>query len=492
MYAICILSILGALLRPTMAQQVFDIWETSHDKSRLFVPLNLSQPATFTTMKSSSVPDITLDETTTYQNMKGFGATLTDSSAQSLNQLKSKNPTKYSELLHKLFDPTFDAPSAGITYLRVPLGASDFSNTAYSYDDTPNDTSLSKFNISAAPSYVFDVLKDIQDINNILSVHVVPWSPPGWMKDGQNATTNGGNFKAEPEMYKAHANYLLKALQGFSDKGVHVAAISIQNEVLNSNPTLPSCQMTYQDEGEIGTALRPLMNSTGFSVVKLIGYEHNWGSYQYPMSLMKSYPNVFDGVAFHCYGGTVDDQEKFYQAYPKKDIVFTECTGMDGSDWWGDVQWQTDNLFIGAVEHHSQTALMWNLVSGAELPGATSCHGKDGKPNACRAVVDVNANGTYTLNQEYYTIAHASRAVVPRDVGGPFGRRIKSTVAPGNQTSGLRVNAFATGRVNASAPTRYSLHVLNTADAGPHKVAFRGKELSYSFPVGLSTLWFYA
>ncbi|KAJ7119122.1 glucan endo-1,6-beta-glucosidase [Mycena epipterygia] len=483
MHPAYILSILGALFSRTVAQEISDIWQTLHNQSSLFTHLNSSNLASFANTSSAS-SDITLDETTAYQTLKGFGASLTDSSAQSLSQLKSTNLSAYSELLHKLFDPTFDAPSAGITYLRVSLGASDFSAKSYSYDDTPGDTSLSKFNITAAPSYVFDVLNDIQNINNILNVHLVPWSPPGWMKDSK--TMNGGNFNSN--MTDFYAQYLLKALQGFESKGVHIYAISIQNEVLNSNPTLPSCKMTYQEEGAIGAALRPLMKSNGFSAVKLIGFEHNWSSYQYPVSLMKAYSDVFDGVAFHCYGGTVDEQDNFYQAYPDKGVYFTECTGMDGSDWWGDIQWQTENLFIGAIEHHAQTALMWNLVSGEELPNATSCHGKDGKPNACRAVVTLNSNGSYTLNQEYYAIAHAARAVIPRDSGGAFGRLIKSTVKQNN----LRVNAFATARVNTTAPTRYSLHVLNTGGAQPYTVAFRGKQLSYSFSEGLSTLWFYA
>ncbi|KAJ6630379.1 glycoside hydrolase superfamily [Mycena sp. CBHHK59/15] len=483
------LAILVASLRLAVAQEIFDIWQTLHDQSSLFSPLNLSQPVTFTTVSSPVPADITIDETTSYQTVKGFGATLTDSSAQSLSNLKTQNSTAYWELLKKLFDPAFDASSAGISYLRVSLGASDFSATAYSYDDNPGDTSLSKFNIDAAPSYVFEVLNDIQDINNILKVHVVPWSPPGWMKD--SGTVNGGNFLSN--MSDTYAHYLLMALQGFESKGVHVYAISIQNEVLNTNPTLPSCKMTYQDEGAIGKVLRPLMNSNGFTSVKLIGFEHNWSSYQYPISLMGNFSDVFDGVAFHCYGGTVDDQDKFYQAYPNKDMYFTECTGMDGSDWWGDVQWQAENLFIGSIEHHAQTALLWNLISGAELPGASSCSGKDGQRNQCRAVVTLDPNNsTYVLNQEYYNVAQASRAVLPRDAGGAFGKLISSSVAPGNRTAGLRVNAYATTRVNKSDPTRYSLHVLNMADTGPHTVEFQGRQLSYNFPVGLTTLWFYA
>ncbi|KAJ7932776.1 glycoside hydrolase family 30 protein [Mycena leptocephala] len=445
MHAIWFLSILAALLRTTVAQQVFDIWQTLHDKSSLFAPVNLAQPLNFT--PSSSTADITIDETTSYQTLKGFGASLTDSGAQSLT--------------------TFDASSAGITYLRVPLGASDFSHTSYSYDDTPGDSSLAISNRRRAKL--------------LLKVHVVPWSPPGWMKASK--TMNGGNFTSS--MAKTYAQYLLKALQGFESKGVHVSAISIQNEPLNSNPTLPSCKMTYQDEGAIGSELRPLMKNNSFPAVKLIGFEHNWSSYQYPISLMKSFPGIFDGVAFHCYGGSVDKQDQFVQAVPNKDVYFTECTGMDGSDWWDDIKYQTEHIFMGTIEHHAQTALMWRLISGEELPGSTSCY-KDKLANQCRAAVDINDDGTYTLNQEYYAIAHAAHAVLPAMRG-------RSTLATGDRTANLRVNAYATPRVSANDPTRYALHVLNMGDdSGPFTVAFRGKQLSYSFPVGVSTFSFYA
>lgn len=47
----------------------------------------------------------------------------------------------------------------------------------YSLDDTSGDTSFSKFNIDIIPSYVFSVLKDIQSINSLMKLHIVPWSP---------------------------------------------------------------------------------------------------------------------------------------------------------------------------------------------------------------------------------------------------------------------------------------------------------------------------
>ena len=57
-----------------------------------------------------------------------------------------------------------------------------------------------------------------------------------------------------------------------------------------------------------------------------------------------------------------------------------------------------------------------------------------------------------------YAIAHASKAVIPRDSGGPFGQRIGVSDG-GNQN--LVVSAFVTKRTSSSGWWRYSLVVLN-------------------------------
>jgi hypothetical protein len=59
-----------------------------------------------------------------------------------------------------------------------------------------------------------------------------------------------------------------------------------------------------------------------------------------------------------------------------------------------------------------------------------------------------------------YSMAQASRGVLPRDVGGPFGIRIGVSVG-GSLDWALRVGAYVTGRVNPSDWLRYSLVVLN-------------------------------
>ena len=71
----------------------------------------------------------------------------------------------------------------------------------------------------------------------------------------------------------------------------------------------------------------------------------------------------------------------------------------------------------------------------------------------------------------------------------------------GNEGWALRVGAYATGRVNPSDWLRYAIVVLNWNDGGsgpwnPQPVSttieFRGMQAKYTFPVGVTTLWWYA
>jgi hypothetical protein len=106
------------------------------------------------------------------------------------------------------------------------------------------------------------------------------------------------------------------------------------------------------------------------------------------------------------------------------------------------------------------------------LPGTNSCG------SGCRPLVTVNSDGSYSYNQEckylavfccttvstapypVYSLTHASKAIIPKDDGGPWGQRIKVSVA-GSLNWALRVGAYATGRASSSDWTRYSLVVMN-------------------------------
>ncbi|KAI0081546.1 glycoside hydrolase [Panus rudis PR-1116 ss-1] len=498
MHSLSILIACASLTVPAAAQQIWDVWSTTWDRSKLFTYTNLGpNPINFVSPGPIASADIVINDAQTYQSVWGFGGSLTDSSAQLLNNMKNSNAGNYNALLRYLFDPTDGANAAGLSYLRVPLGASDFSASAYTYDDVSGDTSLSHFDINRTPSYVFSVINDIRAINPYLRIHVLPWSPPqpGWMKD--SGSINGGNFLSQ--YINPFAQYLLKAVQGFQSHGIPIYAIGIQNEPQNSNPSYPTCKISASQEAQIGTALRTLLNNNGFSGTKIIGFDHNWdGAGTYAIQLMQQAGNAFAGVAFHCYGGSVSNQDTFHSAYPDKEIYFTECSGTMGSDWWSDIKWNMDNLYIGSIQHNAHAALEWNIALDGngqpELPGSSSC-----KNPPCRGIVTISGS-SYSPNQEFYSMAQASKAILPRDQGGPFGKRVGVSVG-GTLSWALRVNAFVTGRTNPSDWSRYSIVVLNWDDSAdtswnpqPVKatIEFRGMQATYTFPVGVTTLWWYA
>lgn len=57
-------------------------------------------------------------------------------------------------------------------------------------------------------------------------------------------------------------------------------------------------------------------------------------------------------------------------------------------------------------------------------------------------------------------MAQASKAIVPKDAGGPFGQRIGVTVG-GSLDWALVVGAYQTKRVSSTDWNRYSIVVLN-------------------------------
>ncbi|KAG1740170.1 glycoside hydrolase family 30 protein [Suillus paluster] len=478
-----------ALLQAVASQQILDIWQTTWDREMLLSYSQPTEPINFVTPGAIGSADIVVDDSSVYQTVYGFGASLTDSAAELLNNLKTQNSGTYWQLMDYLFNATDGANSAGLSYVRVPLGATDFSANTYSYDDVSGDTSLNDFDINAAPSDVFSVLQDILSINSMARIHVLPWSPPGWMKSG--GTMDGGSL--DTQYVNTMANYLLESVQEFSNKGISIYAIGIQNEPEGNDSTYPSCNMPVATEAQIGLALRTLLNDNGFSGVKIIGYEHNWAdAANYPVQLMQQAESAFDGVSFHCYEGYVSDQASFTSQYPNKEVYFTECSGaLINYDWWRDIKWHMDNLFIGSISYGSSSGLMWNLALDGNgqpsLPGSDSCSG-----DGCRGVVQINSDGTWSLNSEFYSMGQASKAILPRDVGGPWGQRIGVSVG-GSLDWALVVGAYKTGRVSSSDWNRYSIVVLNWDDsASTTTIEFRGMQATYTFPVGVTTLWWYA
>lgn len=474
-----------------LSERIWDVWVTTWNRDYLFTSLKPA-PIDFGTPGPIGDANIAVSSTF-YQQMDGFGASLTDSSALVLSSLKAANSSGYWSLLYKLFDPREAESTAALSVLRIPMGASDFSASAYTFDDTWNDNTLSAFSMNSAPSYLWSTLADIKTVTPYLKLFILPWSAPAWMKT--SGSLNGGQLKSGYE--KTFAQYLFKCVQGMNGKGLRPYAVSLQNEPQNADSTYPTMLLPVSQAASVGQTLRTLLDSNGFTDIKIIGFEHNWDNAgTYPVQLMQQAPSAFAGSSFHCYAGSPRLQADFGRAYPLKEQWFTECTGTINTDWWRNIKWNMNNLFVGSVGYGSRSILLWNLAGRAngdpKLPGTRSCS------PGCRPVVSVDNNQWY-LNEEFYVLAHSSRIVIPRERGGGFASRIGVSVT-GNLASTLSVQAYRTPRANARDWLKYGIVVLNSNDSSsgwnPQPVsatiAFNGLQARYTFPVGVTTLWWYS
>jgi glucosylceramidase len=390
---------------PAAASQVAT-WLTKLDKSALFVrastPLNFTAPAA-----TNTDPVIAVDTTQTYQTMDGFGYTFTGGSAYVMSQM---TPSSRAALLKELF--ATDSTSLGVSYLRISIGASDLNSQVYTYDDsTTPDPTLANFSLAPDQAYFIPMLKEILAVNPSIKILGSPWTAPSWMKQNtdKNNAFKGGSLK--PEYYDTYAQYFVKYIQGMKAAGIAIDAVTLQNEPLNADNN-PSMVMQATEQATfIKNNVGPAFKAAGITT-KIIAYDHNADKPDYPMTVLAdagANPYV-DGSAFHLYAGDISALGKVHDAYPTKNIYFTEQWVQAPGNLAGDLQWHVTNLIIGAPRNWSRNVLEWNLASDATYNPHTS-----GGCSDCLGAVTIAGN-TVTRNPAYYSIAHASKFVRPGSV----------------------------------------------------------------------------
>jgi glucosylceramidase len=401
---------------------------------------------------------IEVDDSQKFQTMDGFGYCLTGGSAELLHAMSAPARAK---LLRELFGT--DANGVGVSYLRLSIGASDLDAQVFSYDDMPageTDPTLARFSLAPDEKYLLPVLKEILAINPSIKLLGSPWSPPTWMKT--NGETKGGSLK--PEYYGAYAQYFVKYLQGMKAQGITLDAITVQNEPLHPGNN-PSLLMPAAPQAEfIGKHLGPAFKAAGLKT-KIICYDHNADRPDYPLTVLAdatANPYV-DGSAFHLYAGPIEALSKVHDAYPTKNVYFTEEWVGSKSDFAGNLGWHTKNLFIGAPRNWAKNVLEWNLAADPQQ----NPHSPGGCTE-CLGALTLAPGDAVTRNVAYYTVAHASKFVRPGSV------RIAST--------------SAAGLPNVAYRTPSGGHVLLVLNDQPTPQTFglryRGKAAQATLPAG--------
>lgn len=374
-------------------------WVTTPDRSALLE--KQAESSTLGTNVRPSGPVITIDGRQQFQEIDGFGFAITGGSAQHLMNM-SAGARK--QLLQELFG----ANGAGLSYLRLSIGASDLNSFVFSYNDLPNgqtDPALKKFSLSQDLKDVVPVMKEILAIKPGIPILGSPWSAPAWMKTNNNV--RGGALKKE--YYAAYAQYFVKYVQAMEKEGIPIDAVTVQNEPLNSRNT-PSMQWYYEEQGEfIKKHLGSAFAAAGIKT-KIILFDHNLDRADYPLALLSD-PEIskyVDGSGFHHYGGDMGAISTVHLARPDKNIYFTEQMVIERGGGELNIAASVKRMLIQTTRNWSRNVILWNLAADS----LNDPHTDNGGCSMCQGALTIMGDRVQK-NIAYYTIAHAS-AFVPK------------------------------------------------------------------------------
>lgn len=370
--------------------------------------------------------EIQIDPARRMQRIVGFGASVTDASGWLL-QTQLPDAAR-ARLLRELFGRTNDG--LGLSLTRLTIGASDFSRTHYSLDEPPGgkpDPTLAHFSVARNQTDVIPLMQQALAINPQLRVMASPWSPPAWMKS--SGSLIGGTLL--PEYEPALAHYLLRYVDAYAGHGVPIWALTLQNEPGFEPDNYPGMRMPAAQRARvIGKHLGPSLAARDPRPL-IFDWDHNWDAPQEPLQVLAdaSAAPYVAGVAWHCYGGKVAAQSDVHEAFSGKLAILSECSG---GDWEpvrsGGLLWLVRNVILDAIGHWASGVVLWNLAldqnNGPHLGGC----------GTCRGVVTIDTrDGKISRNDEYWALAHFSRAVYPGAV----------RIASAGEYDGLHHVAFA-------------------------------------------------
>ena len=348
--------------------------------------------------EAATGPDIiVLDPNRKFQEHLGIGGAFTDAACYMFHQLA---PARREELFHEMFHPSEMGLGAG----RICIGSSDYSSQVYSYDEGAVDPELKRFSIEHDRSYILPVLAQARSVNPGLFLLASPWSPPGWMKP--NGSMLGGCM--HQSSMPAYALYFLKFLQAYDAAGVHINAVTSQNEVdTEQDGKMPACAWPQEYEiGFVAEHLGPLLRRHEM-LTKIWILDHNYNLWGRAICCLddpgvKEYSNA---VAWHGYVGAPEMVDRVHEAHPDAEMFWTEggpdITSktylVDWSDW--------GKTFTGVLRHWCRSIIGWNL--------ALDEHGRPNiGPFSCGGTVTIHAKSLeITRSGHFWAMNHFSRSI---------------------------------------------------------------------------------
>jgi glucosylceramidase len=395
---------LAALLSlSALAQETADFYLTAPGGARIdhqgqlrFAPLD--QPQEW-------MPTVIVDPKQEMQTLEGIGGALTDASAETFYKLA---PQRRQQILKAYYDPV---QGIGYTLGRTHINSCDFSSQMYAYDQTPGDTSLSRFSVEHDEKARIPFIREVLKVAPDLKLFASPWSPPAWMKTNADMLHGG---KLKPECRQAWARYYVRFVEEYEKRGIPIWGLTVQNEPMASQ-TWESCIYTAEEERDfVRDHLGPALQAAGLGRLKLMIWDHNRGlAYQRASTAFRD-PEAAKyiwGTAFHWYvGDQYENLGQVHEAFPDKAILFSEgcCDSFHPEtvhDWkWGEVYARSmihdfNNWTCGWTD--------WNVLLDER-------GGPNHVGNFCFApIIADTATGELTFMSSYYYIGHFSKFLRP-------------------------------------------------------------------------------
>lgn len=332
-----------------------------------------------------------------YQEIKGFGGAFTEAAADTLYKLSPENREKVVKLY---FDPE---EGIGYNFGRVHINSCDFSLGNYTYVEE-GDQTLESFDIQREEKAVIPMLKAAMKYNEI-DIFASPWSPPAYMK-----TTNkmNGGGKLKEEYYALWAQYYIKFIQAYKERGITMKAISVQNEP-KAVQKWDSCVYTAEEERDfVKNYLGEKAKEIG---VGILFWDHNKERVVDRATVMfadEKLQEYIQGIAFHWYSGDhFEELEMFHKLYPNKDMVFSEgCYEYSlGESDTVKIGERYAHDMIGNFNNYCNVFCDWNLLLNEK-------GGPNHVENFCDAPIMADTlNDQIDIHASYYYIGHFSKFI---------------------------------------------------------------------------------
>lgn len=363
-------------------------------------------PLPFSTRAPRGTPIVTVDEQQRYQTIKGVGGAMTDTSAWLIENKLA--PATRAWLMRRLFG----RDGLDLRFIRVPMGGSDFTvtGTPYTYDDMPagqTDPTLAHFTIVHDTFYILPALRQALSLDPHAFVVATPWSPPAWMKTndilGDPINLPGW---LQPADYGVMSQYFVKFLQAYAAAGVHVDAVTPQNEP-GQTSAYPGMNMPEANEATfIADDLAPALRAAGLHT-EIYGYDNNWYNigvgFAHALEHSIATPDL-TGISSHCYFGIPTVLAALHDEAPKLDEIVSECSP-------GTLPFSTSQIEIAAIRNWASAVALWNFA--LDQNGGPVEQPNYGCPG-CTGIVTINDDThTVTFTRDYYELGQLSRYVRP-------------------------------------------------------------------------------